>query len=177
MIVNEAKPIRLLEYLTRLASLRAKIVRDVGEYAQILWIHEIPREKGCFAQDWVQDEEYDQDVWVEVRTLHEPELPITPEICSDWIDRNTIRNTKDLPKLLSTITIQMINPAWKEGSNQPQIINQKVELKDFPAVTEAWEKYVEQKWLPWLNSTINGKRSTEFIRLFLPYISKTAQTW
>jgi len=146
---NEAKPIRLLDYLTRLASLRAKIVRDLGEYFQILWIHEIPREKGCFAQAWGPDEEYDQDVWVEVQTSHEPELPISPEICCDWIDRNTIRNTKDLPDLLSTITIQVKNPEWKEGSDQPQIINQTVSLDDHPEVAEAWEKYVEQKWLPW----------------------------
>ncbi|OIP60638.1 MAG: hypothetical protein AUK29_11230 [Nitrospirae bacterium CG2_30_53_67] len=146
---NEAKPIRLLDYLTRLASLRAKIVRDVVEYFQILWIHEIPREKGCFAQAWGPDEEYDQDVWVEVQTSHEPELPISPEICCDWIDRNTIRNTKDLPDLLSTITIQVKNPEWKEGSDQPQIINQTVSLDDHPEVAEAWEKYVEQKWLPW----------------------------
>jgi hypothetical protein len=94
-------------------------------------------------------QEYDKDVWIEVKTFHEPELPITPEICRDWIDRNTIRNTKDLPALQSNITRQVRNPLWKEDSNQPQIINQTIPLDTYPGVAEAWEKYVEQNWLSW----------------------------
>lgn len=146
---NEAKAIRLLEYLTRLASLHTKIVRDVTEYSHVLWIHEIPNEKGCFTQARGLSEEYDQDVWIEVRTFHEPELPSTPEICRDWIDKNAIRNTKNFPALLNTITRQVKNPEWKEGSNQPQIINQTIRLDDHPGAAAAWEKYVEQKWLLW----------------------------
>lgn len=146
---NENKAIRLLEYLTRLASLHTKIVRNVTEYSHVLWVHEIPNEKGCFTQAWGPNEEYDQDVWVEVKTFHEPELPSPPELCRDWIDKNGLRTTKEFPALLNTITKQVRNPEWKEGSNQPQIINQTIRLDDQPAVAEAWEKYVEQKWLLW----------------------------
>jgi len=39
------RAIRLVDYLTRLAYLRATTIRDVEEYSQILWIHEIPQEK------------------------------------------------------------------------------------------------------------------------------------
>jgi hypothetical protein len=146
---NEAKAIRLVEYLTRLASLRAKTIRDVAEYTQTLWLHEIPHEKGCFTQAWGPDEEFDQDIWIELQTTHEPALPPVPELCRDWLNRNTIRNTKDLPELLREITKQYENPEWEEGSEQPQFINQKLFLDAHPEVIEAWDKYVELKWMPW----------------------------
>jgi hypothetical protein len=40
------KVIRLLDYLTRLASLRSKIVRNIDEYQNILWVKDIPQQKG-----------------------------------------------------------------------------------------------------------------------------------
>ncbi len=145
---NETRAIRLVEYLMRLASLRTKIVRELSEDSQVLWIHKIPREKGCFTQAWGANEEYD-DIWLEVQTFREPELPSSPEICLHWINNNTIKDTKDLPVLLETIIEQIKNPGWKEGSDQPQHINQTTYLENCHRVREEWNKYVEQKWLPW----------------------------
>jgi hypothetical protein len=146
---NEKRAIRLVEYLTRLASLRTKIVRELSEDSQVLWIHKIPREKGCFTQAWGISEEYDQDIWMEVQTYREPELPSPPEICLHWINNDTIKDTKDLPRLLETIIEQVKNPGWREGSDQPQYLNQTIYLQNCHRVREAWNKYVEQKWVPW----------------------------
>lgn len=145
---NETRAIRLVEYLMRLASLRTKIVRELSEDSQVLWIHKIPREKGCFTQAWGENEEYD-DIWLEVQTYREPELPSPPEICLHWINNNTIKDTKDLPALLETIIEQVKNPGWKEGSEQPQYLNQTIYLENCHRVREEWNKYVEQKWIPW----------------------------
>jgi hypothetical protein len=145
---NETRAVRLVEYLTRLASLRTKIVRELSEDSQVLWIHKIPREKGCFAQAWGANEEYD-DIWLEVQSYREPELPSPPEICRRWVNNNTIKDTKDLPVLLETITEQVKNPGWKEGSEQPRYINQTIYLENCHRVREEWNKYVEQKWLSW----------------------------
>ena len=114
MTRNEAKAIRLIEYLTRVASLRAKIIRDVSDCPQTLWLHEIPKEKGCFSQAWGTDEEYDQDIWIEIQTSHEPELPRVPEVCLDWVNRNTLQKTNDFPELLNEITRQIENQEWEE---------------------------------------------------------------
>jgi len=134
---NEAKAIRLIEYLMRIASLRTKIIRDVSDYSQILWLHEIPKEKGCFTQAWGPDEEYDQDIWIEIQTSHEPELPKVPEVCLDWVKRNTLRNTNDLPELLNEITRQFENPEWEEGTDLPQFISQTFTLQKHPEVQAA----------------------------------------
>lgn len=146
---NESKAVRLVEYLTRIASLRTKIVRNVSEYSQTLWLHEIPQEKGCFTRAWASNEEFDQDLWIEVQTSHEPELPSFPDLCRDWVDWNTIQNTSDLPELLSEITRQFENPECKEGTDQPRFINETVQLLGHPQVKVTWDKYIEEKWLPW----------------------------
>ena len=73
------KIIRLVEYLTALARINAKIVRTLDDYRKILWIHNIPQEpKHCFTQAWGQVDEYDGDVWIEVKKVQEPELPKIP---------------------------------------------------------------------------------------------------
>lgn len=146
---NEAKAIRLIEYLTRVASLRTKIIRDVSDYSQTLWLHKIPKEKGCFTQAWGPDEEYDQDIWIEIQTSHEPELPKVPEVCLDWVNRNTLRKTNDFPELLNKITRQIENPEWEEGRDQPQFISQPFTLQAHPEVQAAWDRFVEQRWMPW----------------------------
>ncbi len=47
------KALRLINYLSELARLRSKIIRDINEYQKVLWVHEIPREwqVGQSAQD------------------------------------------------------------------------------------------------------------------------------
>jgi len=55
------KAIRLIDYLTELALLRSKIVRDISAYQSVLWLHEIPQElEYCFTQAWGTNEEFDE---------------------------------------------------------------------------------------------------------------------
>ena len=101
------KIIRLVEYLTALARINAKIVRTLDEYRKTLWIHDIPNEtKYCFTQAWGQEEEQDTDVWIEIKKFPEPELPKIPAKCTDWVKWETLRNTKDLPELHDSIVVE-----------------------------------------------------------------------
>jgi len=62
------KAIRLIDYLTELALLRSKIVRDISAYQNILWLHEIPQElEYCYTQAWGTNEEFDENIWIEVK--------------------------------------------------------------------------------------------------------------
>ncbi len=111
------RAVRLVDYLTRLAYLRVTTIRDVAEYSQVLWIHEIPQEKTCFTRAWGPKEEYDEDIWIEIQKLPEPDLPSVPEICHDWVNQDTLRRTNGVPELLNTIIHQEQNPVWKDGTN------------------------------------------------------------
>jgi len=53
------KVVRFVDYLTPLASLRAKLIRDIAEYEKVLWVSNVPHERGCFTQAWGRDEEHE----------------------------------------------------------------------------------------------------------------------
>lgn len=144
------KAVRLVDYLTRLASLRSKIIRSIDEYQKVLWVEQVPKQKGCFAQAWGRDEDYDSDVWVEVQTRREPELPVVPVMCKDWVNPSSLRNKNDLPEPLPKITRQIQNPDWCEGTDQPETILHTESLESHPEVQRAWNRYVEDKWLSWM---------------------------
>lgn len=143
------KAVRMVEYLLRLASLRSTLVRDIVEYAKVLWVNDIPRQKGCFTQAWGPDEGYDSDIWVEVQNRREPELPSIPDLCNDWIDKSALRNKHDLPALLPEITRQAKNPALRKGSDQPELTWRTEHLEDHPNVQPIWDQYIKERWLPW----------------------------
>ena len=68
------KAARLIEYLTRLADLRRKSVKDIANYNQVLWLHDVPKHRGCFTQVWGGNKDYDDSVWLEVQSRREPSI-------------------------------------------------------------------------------------------------------
>ncbi len=141
------RALRLIKYLHELASLRTHIIRDVENYENILWLHEIPFEKGCFTQAWGKNEDIGTDIWVEIQKTDEPALPKIPETCETWVNRESLTNTGDLPKLFSTITIQVEVQSPEEGP--PQSSYEERKLEDYPEVEQEWNRYLEEQWEPW----------------------------
>lgn len=146
--INE-KAIRLVDFLLRLVNLRAKLIRDLADYEKVLWISSVPHERGSFTQAWGRDEEHEPDEWLEVQNRREPELPAVPAQCKDWVNLAALRNKNDLPELLPETTRQIPNPDWSEDSDQPETIPHTERLEDRPEVQQAWDRYVEDKWLQW----------------------------
>jgi len=147
---KEDKAVRLINYLLRLASLRTKLVRDFTEYEKNLWLSDIPQQNGCFTQAWGRDEDFESDIWIEVQTRREPELPTIPDQCKGWIDKSSLRNKDDLPELLPERVKQIKNPEWQQGTDQPEYITVTEHLEDFPEIQKAWDRYLEERWLPWV---------------------------
>jgi very-short-patch-repair endonuclease len=143
------KAVRLIEYLIRIAHLRSRIIRDFSEYERVLWLHEIPHEKGCYTRLWGPEEEHDPDAWIEVQTAKEPKLPTVPKVCRDWVIEESLHLTTDIPALHDEITKQEPNPAWTKGSSELAFITKTEKLADYPEVTNTWQNYIEQNWMPW----------------------------
>lgn len=143
------KVIRLVDYLLKLATLRTKLIRDIAECEKVLWISDVPHERGCFTQAWGRDEEHEPDEWLEVQNQREPVLPTVPAQCKDWVDQSSLRNKNDLPDLLLECTRQIQNPDWREGLDQPETIPHTEHLEDHPEIQQEWNRYVEDKWIPW----------------------------
>jgi superfamily I DNA and/or RNA helicase/very-short-patch-repair endonuclease len=140
---------RLIDYLERLSSLRRNSIRDIDNYEKVLWMSDIPREKFCFTQAWGRDEEYEEDVWLEVKNWSEPELPAVPEQCKNWVYESTLRDKNSLPELLPIIEKQIQNPDWHEGLDDPETIPKIEGIEDYPDLKQIFEQYIKDKWLPW----------------------------
>lgn len=148
--LNVQKVLRLLQYLLKLASLRAKLIRTIDAYEDVLWVSDVPHERLCFTQAWGRDTDHDPDVWLEVQHSVEPALPAVPALCEGWVNLPTIRTKDDLPGLLGEIARQIPNPKWYEGSDdEPSEITVHERLADHANIQAAWDRYVEQEWLPW----------------------------
>jgi very-short-patch-repair endonuclease len=143
------KAVRLVDYLNRLASLRTKLIRDIAEYEKVLWMSDVPHERDCFTQAWGREGGREPDEWLEVQNRREPELPAVPAQCRDWVSPPSLRNKTDLPELLPEISRQIPNPDWREDSDQPRTIPHTERLEEHPEIQRAWDRYVEDKWLPW----------------------------
>ena len=150
MTPDVQKAVRLVDYLTKLARLRTRPIRNLDDdYQNVLWLSSVSRERGCFTRAWGQDEEHEPDEWLEVQNRREPELPSVPAQCHDWLNQSTVRKKSDLPELLPEIIREVQNPDWREGSDQPETVQRTERLMDHPEIQREWDRYVEKKWLPW----------------------------
>ena len=142
------KPLRTVEYLLAVAKVNTKTVRDLSEYQNSLWFHDIPSEpKYCFSRALGTAEEHGDDIWLEIKKFPEPKLPKVPETCKDWVKPETLKNTKELPELQQTISVQREEQDPETG--ETFIINEKQTLHDHPKVQKDWEVYLDKQWLPW----------------------------
>src|SRR5687768_7898622 len=80
------KAIRLFQYLSALAELRAKNVRDVTSYEAVFWFSELPCEKECYTPAWTGGEATDEDNWLRIDKPLRPTLPWPPAECQHWYD-------------------------------------------------------------------------------------------
>lgn len=118
-------------------------------------MHEIPHDlKHCFTQAWGPQEEYDEDIWLEIKKYEEPNLPEVPDVCEEWVNEGTLYDTSDLPALRPAITrqIQELDPDADQSLPEHErliLINKNLLLEDFPEVLGAWDEFLNSKWLPW----------------------------
>ncbi len=151
---NRKRVLDLVEYLIRLARLRTKIIRDVHGYPDVLWLNDIPQgPKECFTRAWGPDERVeDADIWIEIRNRKEPPLPKVPPDCEGWFEPASLRNKNDIPELLTEITKLIELPlSQEERTDNPEFIPRTEHLQDHPEVQSTWEKYIEERWFPWMN--------------------------
>ncbi len=85
------KAIRLFRYLSALAELRAKTVRDVASYEAVFWFRELPCEKECYTPAWDGGETTDEENWLRIDKPVKPVLPRPPalSILVVLIERNS----------------------------------------------------------------------------------------
>lgn len=143
--IEADKSLRLIEYLQDLVRLSSKVVYDVASYHSVLWFSEIPKQKGCFTQAWKVSEQA-PEIWLEVKKHPEPPIPEIPEKCEDWVNKESLYDSDEIPELYSTI--QQDTEEVVDG--ETRVATHSLNLSDFPEVSLAWDDYLENAWLPWM---------------------------
>lgn len=149
------KAIRLVDYLQELSRLQTRSIKSLDTYHKLLWMSDIPLDsKYCYLRNYSQKEDFDGDIWLEVKKYDEPILDDVPEPCEEWVDNSKLHNVEVEPELKESIEIQekKENPDWQPGDpeEQKEIVTTKIlRLENYPDVVSKWKSYVEEKWRGW----------------------------
>jgi hypothetical protein len=146
------KAIRLFRYLTALAELRARNVRDVGSYEATFWFSELPCEKECDTPAWDggQTTDEEKENWLRIDKPVKPALPRPPAECEQWFGAATLEDASAEPRLCDEIVDPKWVPRERDDSDEshstppPRLL-----LSNHPHIAVAWGKYLETKWRPW----------------------------
>jgi len=144
------KAIRLFQYLSELAKIRTRMVRDVASYEAVFWFSDLPREKECYTPAWDGGEATDEENWLRIDKPLRPDLPRPPAECEHWFDTATLEDVSAEPRLYEEI----VDPHWiqhngRDGDEADPAPPPRLLLRDYPQIASAWLKYIETKWQPW----------------------------
>jgi len=135
--------INLFTFLRELTQLRTKNIRTLENYAEVLWLCDIPREQGCFTQAWGITNQGQEDIWIEIKKPRLPSLPDVPEQLRPWVRKTELLDlSKNEPSLLKRI-FSSIKSSGEES--EPTYLY----IEDYPQLIGQWKEYLDRKWRPW----------------------------
>lgn len=149
-VSNEAlvrdRAIRLFTYLKELTELRSDVKRSCEDYDQVIWLAQIPKEKGCYCAAWDIGRGPAYDEWIRVDRPRRKQPPTPPSALSPWLsDREIADASLDAPQLKDSIVEELSSMDPATGARETVVRK----LEDHPAVKRQWELYVENQWWPW----------------------------
>ncbi|ARK30101.1 AAA domain-containing protein [Halalkalibacter krulwichiae] len=150
--LDKERALRLFTYLKEFSMLETPLVRNVENYDDVLWFSEVPEEKECTTP--LQDGDF-HDVWIEIEKPIKPPVSSPSEKIVTWLEsEDELNNENKEPKLVE----QIPNPNYVEDdedeSPEPRYIN----LNDHPEITNEFQKYMENEWMPWKEEVFRFKK-------------------
>lgn len=157
---SREKAIRLVDYIRFLSQIRTTQLRKIEDYEQVLWFSDIPMEDGCFTQMWVSESEAEQDIWIEVKYSKEPPIPKIPDICSEFVVRSSLNDKQNLPLLDFNDPVSFTMTNLDDQHNFLDNDDNHDKKANQNKIIEAWDKYCEYEWLPWVDLHNNWDRKS-----------------
>lgn len=135
--MKKDKYLQIFNYLKEFSKLRSNPVRDIDaqetQYPEKFWLNDIP-ENELFENIIRTDFNEDNDYWLKVRKPKEPTKPEfakLPENLEKWIDKPTLLNEEDEPKLKESLEIN----------------GETLSIEDFPELEKELQQYIDKKWI------------------------------
>ena len=141
----KSKGARLFAFLKELSKLKIKSVFDLENYEDVIYLHEIPTDRGffCIAKETTNPK---TDIWIEAKKVKRVNPPELPSELREWIDVSIIKKSSAVPSL-NQQKVEMIKRMNEDGEEVSETIVHA--LNDFPDVKSKWESYYTNKWKPW----------------------------
>ena len=146
----------LLAFLKATARIRRKRVSSYGTADKVLWLADIPRERGeCRSPFLTEKPEELAGLWLEVRKKRMPARPPVPQVVADWVRADDLDQPEKEPELLPEITVlveRRVPDPDAPHDTQRAIVETVPELRrlvDHREVEDAWLEYLVEKWEPW----------------------------
>jgi len=146
----------LLAFLKATATIRRKRVSSYGAGDKVLWLGDIPRERGeCRSPFLTEKPEELAGLWLEVRKKRMPARPPVPQVVAAWVRADDLDQPEKEPELLPEITVlveRRVPDPDAPHDTQRAIVETVAELRrlvDHREVEDAWLEYLVEKWEPW----------------------------
>lgn len=135
--MKKDKYLQIFNYLKEFSKLRSNPVRDIDaqetQYPEKFWLNDIP-ENELFENIIRTDFNEDNDYWLKVRKPKEPAKPEFAKLTENlekWVDKPTLLNEEDEPKLKETLEIN----------------GETLSIEDFPELEKELQQYIDKKWI------------------------------
>jgi hypothetical protein len=135
--MKKDKYLQIFNYLKEFSKLRSNPVRDIDaqetQYPEKFWLNDIP-DNELFENIIRPDFNEDNDYWLKVRKPKEPPKPEFTKLTENlekWIDKPTLLNEEDEPKLKETLEIN----------------GETLSIEDFPEIEKELQQYIDKKWI------------------------------
>lgn len=154
----------LFRFLAEVKKLSSPVIRDCDTYDKVVWISDIPREKGCYTQAWDligQPAEVSKDNWIEIEKPNlsaPPELPDSLDLFvneQEWRDSST-----EEPSLLEVSREQLIRHFLPDEDTDPEY--QHISINENEDVFESYVDYVDGPWQTWAKAQSSGEVDIQF---------------
>lgn len=146
------RSVRLFQFLREFASTRVTVVRDLGDYDEVLWLSDLPREIGWTSACWNLSEEerasLDEEVWVRAVKPKIIPPPAMPATLTPWINQGEAEDfRRDSPPALAKEMFETIQEKNEAGEMVERTLVRRIE--DYPDTASAYQAWIEQSWRPW----------------------------
>jgi len=136
-MTKKNKYLQIFNYLLEFSKIRSKPIRDIDvqetQYPEKFWLNNIP-DNELFENIIRPNFNEDNDYWLKVRKPKEPAKPEFAKLTENlekWIDKPTLLNEEDEPKLKETLEIN----------------GETLLIEDFPELKKELQQYIDKKWI------------------------------
>ena len=155
--VDDAK--NIFRYLAEVKKLSSPSINDYEKYDQVVWINDIPREKGCYTKVWEvigQPTEVSRDSWIEIEKpvlTAPPELPDGLDIFvneKEWRDSSC-----EAPSLLD-VSRELLIRHFLPDEDAP-LEYESISINENNHIFSTYAEYVDSHWRPWSEDQSKAK--------------------